>query len=210
MKTTDKLNVLNEVCYNDLTNLYRHEEYGQYPVTSYELENIKPKTIYYHSPFLSFGDYDNSCQVERSNVRIFKEMFPNHKDVKYFRGAYGYEAICIDVLCEDQQIIETLNSLLNYPAINNEDCSLMEMEMEESDFNSWIEMDLRSAIIKKYNLCDIWIESDELFQYYNELKEQTNLYYEVQPGGAGWIDIERLIADLPENCPEKLKPVFYE
>jgi len=208
-QTTAKESIYDLFCTNDKTNVFEVE--GRYFISTAHL-SCKPtdKDKYFFScPYLSFGDYDNSCHVERSNVRVFMEMYGSHPDVYKHTGSYGHEAIFIDVLCTDSEIIETLQALYNYPCIDDQDCSLMGAEMEEECWESYILSDFTDAIIKKYDLLDIEVTANDLFSIYRELQEATNTYFEVQSGGNGHIDIKRLIDGLPDICPTYLKPIFY-
>lgn len=181
----------------DLTECYMVESHGQYNASQWDIDKaVKEKIsgwIYYMPSLLSFGDYDNSCAVERSNVRVFKKEFEGNKYIRYHTGSYGWEAIWIDILCDDESIIETLEQLANYPCMDDEDVSRMEMEMEDSDWDNWIKRDLETALQKYFGAWDSDMDNDKLREYYNQLKEETNTYYEVQAGGNGWIDINRLI-----------------
>lgn len=200
-------NVLTELCYNDLTRVYEKSEYGLYPAEKYMIEKTPVKGLFYYScPYLSFGDYDNSCEVERSNVRVFMERFSGHPDVHHDTGIYGYEAILIDVFCTDKEIIEVLTALENYPAIDDCDVSQMKIDMEGESWENWIKQDFKSAILKKYDLFDLNCSDEILSEYYNRLMEETNTYFEVEAGGVGYIDIERLMTGLPDVCPVELMP----
>ena len=172
--------------------------------------NFKGATEVYLPPYLSFGDYDNSCHIERSNNRVFLKKFKEHPDIIELRQGYGSEIIAIKTTCSDQEIIEILCALTEYPAINDEDCSLMEIEMEQEDWESWLLDDFSSKIEKHYKADYIEPDEDKLLELYHQLKEKTNTYFEVQAGGNGYIDLDRLIKAMPETAPDFLNLEFWD
>lgn len=180
------------------------------------LDENKPisKGIYYYSSaLLSFGDYDNSCNVERSNVRMFIELANenNFTDYLHIKGDYSSESIYIDIASDNTEIIECLNSLQSYSAINDEDCCLVTMEIESECWASYLNRDFVSAIQKHY---DAWdsdvINEDKLLQLFHSLKEKSNTYEEIQMGGNYWIDLDMLISALPEDSKELSEIITFE
>jgi hypothetical protein len=207
MKPKNMETILNTIVGNDSTTVRTLDGYNY----SNRLETISNKgEAYFCSPFLSYGDYDHSSAVERSNVRMFLKEFKDHPDVRVKQGGYGWEAIFIDVLCTDTEIIEMLQSLENYPCINDEDVSNLEMEMEQESWENWIKSDFLQAIVKHYKADWEDADTDKLYTLYNELKESTNTYFEVEAGGNGYIDIKRLISGLPEQAPSFLKLEYWD
>jgi hypothetical protein len=163
------------------------------------------------SPYLSFGDYDNSCDVERSNVRVFKGMFADTKNTDWFEiyGGYGSEGIAIPLSCENEEILDILESLEYSPCINDEDVSSLQIEMENEDWYNWIRRDFTDAIMKKFGLLDIDPDKNKLFEYYLQLKDENNLYYEVQMGGNGYIDVNQLVESI-EVLPDWMNPEYFD
>lgn len=200
------LNVYSEVCGNDSTNIY-YVNSDKHQLNKLDNWENELHVHYFFSPYLSFGDYDNSCAVERSNVRVFEQQFADCKNTDWVKitGGYGWECIAIRLSSTNEEIIETLQRLENYPAISDEDVSLMELEMEDEHWH----LVYKDAFIKGLktladNSDDIYNEEvlneDDLRQYYETLKERSNTYFQVEAGGNGYIDIDRLIesADIKE------------
>ena len=202
-------NVNTELCKYDDTNIYKVEEGRQLIPQPYQPDYLE--THYFFSPYLSFGDYDNSCNVERSNVRMWEEMFADSRGENWIKltGAYGSESIAVKLSCTNTEIIETLQTLENYPAINDEDCNLVTMEMEEEALDNWILRDFKDKVIGHYEADDSEADDSEFRSLYFDMKEKTNTYEVVESGGNLWIDIERLTDGLPEEKPENLKLINY-
>lgn len=208
-QTTNQENVSTLICGNDKTNIYKVEDKRQLYPQPYEKDYLN--THYFFSPYLSFGDYDNSCNVERSNVRIFEEMFKDTKNIDWIKlsGDYSSESIGIKLSCINPEIIETLQSLENYPALDDEDCGLVTMEMENDALESYLLSEFKEKVIKFYGADDTEADDREFMNLYYELKEKTNTYEEIESGGNFYIDLERLIQGLDENQPENLKLITY-
>lgn len=149
---------------------------------------------WFQCKLLSFGDYDNSCHVERSNVRVFMEMFKDDPNVIKINGAYSSESIYINGLCDNEEIIETLTALYNYPCIDEDDCSEVEQELIQEAWNSFGERDFLDLIQKKFSADDIEVkEGNDLWSIYKEAAEETNTYEEIESGGNVYFDFKRVI-----------------
>ena len=202
---------LHELLHNDYTAIFRIDGNSQYNLDRFYVEKtIANNTLghaYYIDRMLSFGDYDSSSDVERSNVRMFLKDFKDNKFVRHIKGAYSSEMIAIDILCDDQEIIDTISSLAGYPALDDEDVSRINMEMEDENWDSWIKRDLVNAIVKKFDADDSDPDYDKLKELYHELKDKSNEYFIVEAGGSGYISVAALV-DKIETAPECMKLEF--
>lgn len=207
------MNIYTEVLNSkDTTQIVKHDNYYSYfnrygaytncygPMP----DEIPTNTYFYRCPYLSFGDYDNSCVVERANVRVFLEEFFefNGSLFHHVKGDYNSESIYIDITCTNTEIIDTLNNLFDYPAINDEVVNEIEMEIEMEYWESIYKGEFLEAIQKKFDGWNIDCSDDnKLLELYHELKESTNTYFEVEAGGNGYIRIESLV-DALELIPD--------
>jgi hypothetical protein len=97
---------------------------------------------------------------------------------------------------------DILSALLDYPCIDDEMVWLVNAEMEKECWHDWIKRDLiDTAFPDNPDMREklMTIEDDPLFDYYLGIKEQKNMYFEVEMGGNGWIDVERLAPLFREN-----------
>ena len=134
--------------------------------------------------YIQFGDYDNSCAVERANVR-YLEKKGLITELKRF--ACGGVQAWIDDTEENREL---LNSLENYPCFDDELVSEIETEIEDDYLRD------NSSDLTKLLTCKDIIE-DVLFldfdrELYEKAKDETNTYFEVESGGNGYIDFKRL------------------
>lgn len=186
---------------NDSTNIYSVQDGVQRLALADDSQN------YYFSPFLSFGDYDNSCHVERSNVRMFEKQFTAYKNTDWVKvkGAYSSESIAIKLLSTNQEIIECLEGLVDYPAIDDEDVSKVFFELENESWEGCYKRDFKNAVSKHYGAFESYMEDEIAWEWYCKLKEKANINGDIQSGGNFYIDLKKLIEELPEKSIDDFK-----
>lgn len=160
-----------------------HENWGKY-----QIPVISPA-------LLSYGDYDSSSAVERSNVRIFMQKFTELEGIEWSSVCGGWNSHSIIIRTDenhipiDEDIREFLDALESYPLADEEDFSAMEYEMkteylEEND--RYILQDLGYAGI---------LESIPEFDISTFISENSHTlmdYMEIEAGGTVYLDTDRL------------------
>ena len=188
------METLNELLYNDMTNvkcLINGEHGNNFDhYTEYNKEGER----YYFSPYLQFGDHDNSCAVERSNYRVFMDEHKDSEFIKDVSGWYGSSAIAVNLNCTDSEINDKLMSLLNYPCLNDDDVTMLELDMEKEYIDNFIEWDLGRLLKEKYEhyFDHEILDKDKFIELWHECKDTNNTYFEVECGGNGYIDTKKL------------------
>lgn len=140
--------------------------------------------------YIQYGDYDNSCAVERANVRYLKENnLIEHEET----GSYNYVKAWLLDTTENRDL---LNELFNYPCFDDDIVSELESEMETEmlkdcgrDLHSLLSENIQEAMRELHIFDDI-----DLDCYYKAC-EESNTYFEVEAGGNGYIDFERIVKD---------------
>jgi len=183
--------------------------------------------FFYTIKYCSFGDYDNSCAVERANYREMREnkLFEICDWLDTILGAYNYEAIIIELYeietakiwtKRDQEtadwIIGILSGLSDYPAINDESVSLIEMEMQDEAWENCYESDFISELHKLYsgkyffdfNNADF--SSGNLRELFEKTVETINEYWIIESGGSAHINFRTIALAFPI---EKANNVFF-
>jgi len=166
---------------------------------------------YFFSPLLSFGDYDNSCHIERSNVRVFMEEHEETqgKDWLHVTGSYGSEAIAIRINSTNAEIIETLQALENYPCLSDDDASNLEQEMISEALENFVLSDISRAIDKKLNI-DYSNPDPELFTaWIYEVMEREAIYPKIEAGGNVYIPAKEIAEAAPEVMPQWYNAEYY-
>ena len=165
-------------------------------------EQLKETDVFLVSKFMQYGDYDNSCMVERSNYKLFLEDYKEEKGVFTIYGGYGSSSIAISIrylLDPDneekaQSIIDVLNGLNDYPCIDDEDMSNMEYESFIEALDSFAIRDCNNLLSKQF-LAEVYdYDKDKLKEVLLESNRNLNYYaYEIESGGSCYIDTKRLI-----------------
>lgn len=81
-------------------------------------------------PFTSYGDYDDSCMVERCNVAWFMKHYGKRAGVHLYNGDYGFSCVVVDVEHISRKTIDNiadyLDDLQHYQCIDDELLARME------------------------------------------------------------------------------------
>ena len=81
-------------------------------------------------PFTSYGDYDDSCMVERANVAWFMKHYGKRAGIHLYNGNYGFACVIVDIEHISRKtiydIIDYLDVLEYYPCIDDELLARME------------------------------------------------------------------------------------
>ena len=91
------------------------------------IEDNRISDLFLIPNYLQFGDYDNSCMVERSNKKVFMEQYDNSPIVYEVTGGHGSESVALSIRAmmnpdneeTAQSIIDCLNGLSDYPCIDD-------------------------------------------------------------------------------------------
>lgn len=110
-------------------------------------------------PYCTFGDYDNSTALERSNLRVMRERFPH---LVHVTGGHGSEMLgylgSLDEQSDDLK--EAIESLDNYPILDESDESELEMEMEMDAWADWGRGDFTKELVELLDALDPGYEHD--------------------------------------------------
>ena len=189
------------ISWSDLNPVYSPLKSGV--VTLQMIKDQLEKTdIFLISKYMQYGDYDNSCMVERSNYKLFLEDYGEKPGIFRIYGGYGSSGIAISIrylLDPDNEekadeIIDLLNGLNNYPCIDDEDMSNMEYESFLESLDVFAIRDCNDLLSSQY-LIDVYdFNEDKLKEILLEADRNLNYpSYEIESGGSCYIDTKRLI-----------------
>lgn len=155
--------------------------------------------------FLGYSDY-SGCSVERANFRAFTEQFKAGEGEWWFKawGGHGTEAIALIPGAElddetAEELRETFAGLENYPCLDDEALSEIEMEAENEAWESWARHDFTRGLVKLFPDHEEAIDnaSDETIrEIFETARETANEYWEIETGGGAWIRIEKIAAKV--------------
>ena len=154
-----------------------------------------------------FGAYVGSGTVGKSNVRVILQWaeeeehetltvyhsrwaapwFPDDDSfdeppmVVNVVGHHGFSAIYLLVCDETKDMFQALE---DYPILDEDDHSIIELEEEQESWDSWIRADLERLVEEEYT-------EDQLYEAYRKAMEETNTYPVHETGGC-YVDIEAI------------------
>jgi len=159
----------------------------------------------------SFGDYDSSCHIERSNHRWLRENYSDFISTKY--EAYGTELAVIHVAALDSldwssdviqgradDLIRVLNALTDYPSIDDELASEVELEMQDEAWENVYKRDVIREIYRRFEEYeDKDFDESRLKELFEQRASALNVYWTVESGGNVYIDFRRIVTDFDEE-----------
>lgn len=149
-----------------------------------------------------------------SNERTFRDCY-----AKELENADGDgDGIALDVRYITAEMIEAIVSLENYPILDEDDHSRLELDLQQEEWESWAQSDWRSAVEKALAeyapdaADDYWAEETldavpdadaKLAELFHACSDCAGEYWEEQSDGDYWIRIDRIAekidrADLAE------------
>jgi hypothetical protein len=153
------------------------------------------------------GDYCGAPYTA-SNARVLLEEFSS-PELREARGDYGSQSVAIDPRYLSEDLLENLQSLESYPVLSEDDCSSLELELQEEAWADWAERDFSralenrlSSLLEDDSLAEETIESlpsDSLCSLFHALADRGSVYWESQGSPAQWIDCERVAEELSDE-----------
>lgn len=152
------------------------------------------------------NDIDRDLVAE-SNFEVWQEEFSDSEGDHWvpLHGGHGSYGIAVRLDVKDDEIIETLAALQDYPLISEEDHSRREIEGRDEAWERWVRSDFTSAIEKKTWTIDgreaEVVDFDEgtldLRDWFERMAERYNEEWIAESGG--YIDVESLVNKMDGN-----------
>ena len=101
-------------------------------------------TLLFVSDFTGSSDYSGGLPY-LSNCEVLLEEY-NSPECRELIGGYGSKSVAIDPRYVSEELLETLESLENYPVIDEGHWSELGEKLKGEAFESWVESDLRRYI----------------------------------------------------------------
>jgi hypothetical protein len=147
------------------------------------------------------GDYCGAPHTA-SNCRVLLGEFGGSPQCREAYGSYGSRSVAIDPRYLSDELLESLQSLENYPVLDENDCSELELELQNEAWENWAERDFQRALEERLSslcgdeLAEQAVESlssAELWAVFESLREEANEYWQSQSSPDQWIDVERIV-----------------
>lgn len=163
-----------------------------------------PRKSLYLSRYLSYGDYDGSTAVERSNHQVFMDEHGEKPGVYEIYGSHGASAIGVGLWVDDEDIIETLAALQDYPLISDDAHSEMEIEMQQEAYESGADRDFVHEVGKKLRVDiddSVWDNPKLPDLFWEALRrcEEHGRYAAIEGGGNVYFPIDEMAASVSKK-----------
>lgn len=149
-------------------------------------------------PVLCGGDYSNSCAVEYSNYLEWQDLFADTLSIDWWTvsGGYGSYGIAIRVDTENPDILEMIGSLSDYPVINDDRLSQVEMEWQDYSYRDCVAKDFVEGIEKQFEI-ELMIDDPQddgrVCDLFYACADRANEYWEVEQHGTAYIRVDKLV-----------------
>lgn len=109
-----------------------------------------PKDLWILPELLSGSDYSNGDVVTLSNHHVFLEEHGKWTGIHDVYGGHGTYAVAIrsDVLTRHPEVQDTLDELEQYPVIDEDHLSQLEIKLQDEAWNNYVQNDLIRKIQK--------------------------------------------------------------
>ena len=193
-----------DVSYGDLKPADCPDDADKY-LSALPAEDTEPGEIYFYVPCASGSDYSGST-VERSNYKVFTETYGDKDFVFSAYGGHGTYAAVVGLTgllgCDDdtfEEICNALEGLEDYPCIDDEALSELEMESADEAWDSWASGDFVRAVERKFeDEAELELPSgDALRTLFEDKRESANVYwYNEGYGHDMYVDVDRVVDEI--------------
>lgn len=161
------------------------------------------------------GDYCGSTH-NVANARVLVDQFSS-PELRSISGGYGSQGVVVDPRYLSEELLELLQSLENYPVLDEDELSSYELELQNEAWDhtvrrEWqraLESALSSLLSDNEELAESIVESlseESLFSLFSECCELSNTYWEAGTGTTVYIDVDRIAQSLSSELLLELLP----
>jgi hypothetical protein len=156
---------------------------------------------WFDAQYTSGSDYSGSL-VERSNYEALLEKcgeLEEEHGSDWYQTLYGGHrtyAILFHVIRAPDEIVELLKGLEDYPLIDEERESQLEMEAQNEAWENWGRRQYKQELEKLYKGDADKVSDEELDKHFEEWREHSNTYWVNESGSEMYIDIARILKEI--------------
>lgn len=102
--------------------------------------------------YMASSDYSGSLVEESNRKTWLEEIDPESRCTVVLYGSHGTESIAVKIARLTPEQVETLEKLADYPLIDEEAHSNLEIERQQEDWESWARSDWKRALEDEFNV----------------------------------------------------------
>ena len=156
-------------------------------------------TEYFFEPYYCSGSSGSGDSVTIANYQSIIEYGEKNPEANEFiinlYGGYDSYGIGIRMDCNDIPLWEMIIGLEDYPIIDEEKLSLVEIEAEMEAWDNWIRYDFVSKLESQCDVDLMNVSADDICELYRSACEESNEYGHCEIGGSWTIDLENVIVN---------------
>ncbi len=141
-------------------------------------------------PHCSYGDYDNSCLVERANHAVILDEY--HEHVHEVIGGYGSTGLVVRMDAQiPEDLFDAIEGLLEYPLLDEDELHELEVKVEAEDWELFGRDELRGHVydfvseqLEDFDADDItdsWLDGEK-----REAIMDDNIQWEAETSHGGY------------------------
>ena len=170
-------------------------------------------TLLWVPDYCQSGDYGGAVHY-RSNAHVLLSDFSS-PECRELYDSHGSHGVAIDPRYCSDSLLESLESLENYPILCEDNLSFLEIELQDQAWENWARFDfagklesLLSGILSAADWEDAeeWAEQsleslseDALYSLFRQASDDSNTYWESQYNEV-YIDVDRVAESLSEDA----------
>ena len=164
------------------------------------------------SDYCQSGDYGGSVHY-LSNAKELLASFSS-PECRELMGSYSSHGVAIDPRYLSEELLESLQSLENYPVLNEDALGELELELQGEAWENYLRSDFSRALERL--LCDLLsahyedgdedraeqsvenLSEEQLWELFSRTADENGIYWENQHNDC-WIDSDRVAQSLSED-----------
>ena len=164
------------------------------------------------SDYCQSGDYGGSVHY-LSNAKELLASFSS-PECRELIGSCSSHGVAIDCRYLSEELLENLQSLENYPVLNEDALGELELELQNEAWESYLRSDFSRALERL--LCDLLsahyedgdedraeqsvesLSEEQLWELFSRAADESSTYWENQHNDV-WIDVDRVAQSLSED-----------
>jgi hypothetical protein len=147
--------------------------------------------------YLSYGDYDLSTAIERSNYSVFLDKYGDMEGVYEVTGGYNSRGIALRLDSVDKDdMFDTFLGLEEYPILDEDHHSGLEHEMVEEAWENYGYDDLARALEREFDIEDIPSSPENFLPIIRRAIDSLSEYPHVEGGGNVNLLISKIVKKI--------------
>lgn len=180
--------------------------YGELKPISIKAGDLQPDTdvdLFVFVPSAEGSDYAGDV-TSQANYRAVLRDFDEHPQVHTVHGGHGTYAIAIDIDTDDENLLELVQDLHDYPIYDESYEGEYQVEKADEDWEGWADSDFQRAVREKVEGTEAeeifddtmdWLSTKGHLRWgFEQMREGANVYWEID-GPSMTVNVEEVATE---------------